>query len=234
MKITIRTYFFAAYIFGALSFCLNSFSQVSDNTVIKGLVIDALTGYPIPYASVFLKGTTVGTLTDNNGRYRIESNLTANTISFSFIGYQSESREIKPGIEQTIDIRMALSSITLDEVIVKAKKKDYTNKNNPAVELIDKVVKKKDENRPEAFNYLEYKTYEKIQFAFSNVTENFKNSKAFSDFNFVFKNIDTTKRIGNDILPLYIKESLSVHYFKKEPEESGKIKQQKWYHRSMP
>lgn len=223
MNITIRNFLFSVYFFSALLFCLNSYSQVSEKTVIKGSVIDALTGIPIPFASVFLKGTTVGTLTDNNGKYTIETNLAAGTISFSFIGYQSESRDIKQGIEQTIDVRLSLSSITLDEVVVKAKKKDYSNKNNPAVELIEKVVAKKTENRPEAYNYLEYKTYEKIQFAFSHITENFKNRNAFSKFNFVFNNIDTTKRIGNDILPVFIKESLSAHYFRKEPEESKEV-----------
>ena len=125
MKINIKNYFFAAYIFGALSFCLTTFSQVTEKTVIKGLVTDVLTGYPIPFASVFLKGTTIGTLTDNNGIYRIESNLAADTISCSFIGYTRESRRIRIGIEQTIDLQMALTSINLDEVIVKAKKKDY-------------------------------------------------------------------------------------------------------------
>ncbi len=55
-----------------------------------------------------------------------------------------ESREIKTGTEQTIDISLSLSSITLDEVIVKARKKEYRNKNNPAVELIEKVVGEED------------------------------------------------------------------------------------------
>lgn len=223
MKITIRKYSVPAYILASLFFCLNLFSQVSDKTVIKGLVTDALTGYPMPYVSVLLKGTTVGTLTDNSGKYHIETTTPATTISFSFIGYQTESREIKKGIEQTIDIRMALSSITLDEVVVKAKKKEYSNKNNPAVELIDKVVEKKDENRPEAFNYLQYKTYEKIQYAFNNVSENVKNLNTFSKFNFVFNNIDTTKRIGKDILPVFIKESLAEHYFRKDPEQSKEV-----------
>lgn len=223
MKISTRNYLLSAYFIIALSFCLNSYSQESEKTVIKGFVLDALTGYPISYASVFLKGTTVGTLSDINGKYLIESILPADSISYSFIGYKGESRSIIRGIEQSIDVRLALTSITLDEVIVKAKKKDYKNKNNPAVELIDKVVEKKDENRPEAYNYLQYKTYEKIQFALSNVTDNFKNLNAFSKFSFVFDNIDTTKRIGNDILPMYIKESLSAHYFKKEPKESKEV-----------
>ena len=120
-------------------------------------------------------------------------------------------------------MRLTLTSITLDEVVVRAKKKEYKNKDNPAVELIDKVIEKKYENRPEAYNYLEYKTYEKIQFALSNITNNFKNSNAFSKFNFVFNNIDTTKRIGNDVLPVFIKESISEHYYRKEPEESKEV-----------
>ena len=128
MKIQIRKFSGHLFTLATLIFSLNSFSQVPDKTVIKGLVTDALTGYPMPFVSVFMKGTTVGTLTDNSGKYSIETTTTAPTISFSFIGYKTESREIKKGTEQTIDIRMALSSITLDEVIVKAKKKDYSNK----------------------------------------------------------------------------------------------------------
>jgi hypothetical protein len=221
MKITSKNYLFSVFLLTALTFCLSSFSQ--EKTIIKGTLTDALTGNPIPFASVFIKGTTIGTLTDNDGKYRIETSAAVKTISFSFIGYQAESRDIKQGIEQTVNVRLSLSSITLDEVIVKPEKKSYKNKNNPAVELIDKVVAKRDQNRPEAYQYLQYKTYEKIQFAFSNVTENFKNRNAFSKFNFVFNNIDTTKRIGNDVLPMFLKESLTQHYFRKEPEESKDV-----------
>jgi len=223
MKIKIKKFSITAYLLVLLLLSLNSFSQVSDKTIIKGIVTDALTGYPMPYVSVFMKGTTIGTLTDNSGKYRIETSNPATAISFSFIGYQAETREIKKGTEQTIDIRMSLSSISLDEVVIKAKKKEYSNKNNPAVELIDKVVAKKDENRPESFDYLKYRTYEKIQFAFSNITENFKNYNAFSKFNFVFSNIDTTKRIGNDILPVFLKESIAEHYLRKDPEQDKEV-----------
>ena len=223
MKITLRIYFISLYILTSFSFCINSFSQPSGKTVITGTVTDALTGNAIPFASVYLKGTTIGTLTGNDGKYRLETTVSAKSISFSFIGYQEETHDIKAGTEQRIDVRMKLTSITLDEVVVKARKKEYRNKDNPAVELIEKVVAKKDENRPGSFNYLQYKTYDKIQFALSNVTENFENSNVFSKFNFIFSNIDTTKRIGNDILPVFIQESLSEHYYRKEPEVKKEV-----------
>jgi hypothetical protein len=223
MKLIKKKYFFPIYIFLALSACLNSFSQKSDKTVIKGIVVDAKTGDPLPFVSVFLKSTTIGTITDNQGKYSIETNVPANNIVFSFIGYQTESRTISQGIEQTINIRLTLSLITLDEVIVNPARRNYKNKNNPAVELIEKVIDKKDVNRKEVYNYLEYKQYEKIQFALSNITEKVKQGNLFGKFRFVFDNVDTTKRIGNTILPLFIKESLSDHYYKKDPEATKEI-----------
>ncbi len=98
---------------------LNIYSQESEKTIIKGTVTDANTGDPVPYVSVLLKGTSVGTITDRNGKYLIKTNVKATEVRFSFIGYETEVRSIRNGAEQTIDISLKLSSITLDEVTVK-------------------------------------------------------------------------------------------------------------------
>ena len=52
--------------------------------VIRGTVTDALTGDPVHFVSVYFKGTGIGTLTDEKGRYLIETNTQASTIVFSF------------------------------------------------------------------------------------------------------------------------------------------------------
>ena len=183
---------------------LEAYSQTPDRTIIKGTVTDANTGDPVAFVSVLLKGTTVGSITDNNGKYNIETSVKSSEIRFSFIGYEPESRPVNRGIEQTINISLKLSSITLDEVTVKPGRREYKNKNNPAVELIEKVIDHKDLNRQEAYNFLEYEKYEKIQFALSNISENFKQAKVFGNYKFIFDNTDTTKRIGNDVLPFFI------------------------------
>jgi hypothetical protein len=213
-----KKYFFSIYIFIVLSTYLNSYSQVSEKTIIDGFVIDAKTGVPLTGTSVFLAKTTVGTITDKDGKYSIETSVKADTILFSFIGYETESRKISIGVNQTINVRLKLSAIVLNEVIVNRGKTSYKNKNNPAVDLIEKVIENKDANKEEKYNYLEYKKYEKLQFALSNITEKFKKGNLFGKFRFVFENIDTTKRIGNNVLPLYIKESISDHYYRKDPE----------------
>jgi hypothetical protein len=218
-----KKYFFSIYLFIALSACLNSFSQIPEETVIEGLIVDAKTGLPIPGANAFLENTTIGTITDNDGKYRIETLTPTEKIDFSFIGYQTESRNISKSTIQTINISLKLSMIALDEIKIRSRKEGYKNKNNLAVELIEKVIDKKDDNRKEKYDYLEYKQYEKIQFALSNITEKFRQGNMFGKFGFVFDNLDTTKRIGNTVLPLFIKESLSDHYYRKDPEATKEI-----------
>ena len=200
------------------------YPQVSEKTSINGTVTDANTGYPVPYVSVYLKGTTVGTITDTTGRYHLETPMSANEIVFSFLGYQTETRVIKMGVSQIINIRLKLSSIALEQVDIKpATRKNYRNKNNPAVGLIEKVIKNKTTNRKEAYDFLEYRTYEKVQLALSDVNERLTQARLFNKFSFVFNNIDTTKRISNNVLPLFIKESIADYYYRKNPEATKEI-----------
>lgn len=223
MKILKKGFLSVIYLFTSISFCLNSYAQVSEKTIISGKTTDELTGDPLPFVSVILKGTTTGTISDAAGEYRIETTAKQSEIIFSFIGYQTESRRISPGKQQNINVSLKLSSINLDEVIVTYERKSYRNKGNPAVELIRNVIDNKDKNRVESFDFLEYRKYEKIQFAFSNISDDLKQSSLFNKFEFVFDNLDTTKRIGNAILPVFLKETLSSYYYRKEPEATKEI-----------
>ena len=104
--------------------------------------------------SVALENTTTGTVTDIKGYYNIVTIATSYKIKFSFVGYEPESRIIYPGKTQTINIELNPSAIELGEVVVKPEKKPYKNKDNPAVELIEKVIDNKDINRMEGLDYL--------------------------------------------------------------------------------
>lgn len=217
MKHTIRLILVPAFALLALAAGEKCYAQVSGKTIVRGIITDALNGEPLPFVSVYLKGTAVGTLTDQKGKYLLETSARDNILVFSFVGYQTETRTITPGKDQTLNVRLSLSSVTLDEVIIKPVRKNYRNRDNPAVELINRVIARKDSNRQESFDYLQYKKYEKIQFALSNVSERFASSGKSGKFGFLFENIDTTRRVGNNILPVFIKETLSEHYFRKNP-----------------
>lgn len=201
----------------------NSFSQVADTTVISGIVTDAKTGAPLTGTSVILSRTTVGAVSDKDGKYKIATTIKADSVHFSFIGYETVRRHITAGVKQIINARLNLSAIALNEVKVNRGRNTYKNKNNPSVILIQKVIDHKKSNREEKYDYLEYKKYEKLQFALSNVSEKLKNGSFFGKFSYIFQNIDTTKRIGNNVLPLYIKETISDYYFRKSPQATKEI-----------
>jgi TonB-dependent starch-binding outer membrane protein SusC len=88
---------------------------------LTGQVTDARTGAPISAAQVFVVGTQVGTLTDANGNYRI-ANLTAGPrqISAMYLGYRTETLDVNvlAGQVVTLDFRLAVSAVALDEIIV--------------------------------------------------------------------------------------------------------------------
>ncbi|HKJ78656.1 MAG TPA: carboxypeptidase-like regulatory domain-containing protein, partial [Prolixibacteraceae bacterium] len=84
---------------------------------ITGTVTSALDGSPIPGATIMVKGTTAGTITDANGMYRLDVPEDATTIVFSFVGMKS--KEV-PASGTTINARLETDMIGVDEVMVVA------------------------------------------------------------------------------------------------------------------
>jgi hypothetical protein len=191
---------------------------LAQQTEVKGTITDARTHETMPAVTVTLEGTTIGANTDNGGKYKLITDKASNRIRVSFIGYKTVFKEIVPGKVQTIDIAMTEDRKLLTEVVVKSGKKTrYTNKNNPAVELIRKVIAHKDQNRVENYNYAEYKQYEKMSFYLSDLSEKFRSKKIFKNYQFLFTEQDSTAMGGKTLLPIYMEEKLSDNYFRKAP-----------------
>ncbi|MGJ8734722.1 MAG: SusC/RagA family TonB-linked outer membrane protein [Cellulophaga sp.] len=98
-----------------LFFILLSFTSNSQNKNISGTVTDD-GGLPLPGATVLVKGTTTGTVTDFDGKYTLAVDSQATVLVFSYVGM--ESQEIQLGSKTTIDVVMRTSETTLDEVVV--------------------------------------------------------------------------------------------------------------------
>jgi len=90
-------------------------SAQAGNVKLTGLVKDEA-GAPITGVTVLVKGTTVGIITDNDGKYTLESSQSKGTIVFSFIGLQTQ--EIPFDGSGTFNVEMKTSSVDLDEVVV--------------------------------------------------------------------------------------------------------------------
>ncbi len=200
-----------------------TFSQTDNSSTFRGIVLDTQTNEPIPLASVTVLDHGQVTRTNESGRFTIFFNSTTSRrtqIKVSCVGYKTEIISLPNGRKE-LEIRLSSQSQNLKEVTVKKQK--YRNKNNPAVELIEKVIANKKKNRREAVNYYKNEKYEKIQFALNDITPKFKQKRVFKNLQFMFESTDSTATNGKEILPIYMKETISDYYYRKSPKNEKEI-----------
>lgn len=196
----------------------------AQTTVIKGIVTDAKDKDPLPYVTVLFRGTSIMTRTDADGRFTISTTASHNTLQFSYVGYKSEFVTITPAQSQEISVKLMPEATNLNEVVVTAGKRPrYRNKENPAVELIRKVIDNKAINRGERYKAIEFEQYERMMFSLSNLSEKFKKKRIFRNYQFLFEEQDSTKIGGKNILPVYMEEKLSQHYLQRDPDKKKTI-----------
>ena len=82
---------------------------------VKGKVTET-SGNGLPGVGIIIKGTTVGTATNFDGNYTLEKVKPGDVLVFSYIGFTT--KEVKVGNEKTINVNLAESSQSLDEVVV--------------------------------------------------------------------------------------------------------------------
>lgn len=193
-------------------------------TKVKGLVIDKETKEPLPFVNVAFVGTTVGTTTDFDGKYEIETQWGSETIEVSYLGYLSKSAKVTLEERNVIDFELESESLNLDEIVVKAKKKRYRKKNNPAVELMRKVIAKKGDNSLGSHDFYELKKYEKVELDINNITDKFKARKAFKKFQFIFDFLDTSEINGKPFLPVFLQEISSKVYYSKAAGQTKEVR----------
>ncbi len=104
------------------------------STSIKGHIIDKATNEHIPYVTVSVKGTTIGTVADATGHFTLR-NLpdTEFTLVAEFLGYKSVEVAIPAKHDKNIDLSITLEeqSMSMDDVVVSATRNE-TNKRNTA------------------------------------------------------------------------------------------------------
>ena len=118
---------------------------------------------------------------------------------------------------------MAKTYTTLKEYVITAKPGRYRNKNNPAVELIRRVIENKDRNGPKAPAYTSFQEYEKIRLLLDKIPRLIADDRVLKRYHFLFENRDSTLMPGKSLVPVYIEEVLSDNYYRKHPEKTRKI-----------
>lgn len=186
-----------------------TFSTFAQKTKVSGVVLDAATGDTLPFVNIYFQDTKIGTTSDLEGKYILESYYATDTLVASFVGYRTFKQKIKKDIAQELTIKLQPADEDLPELVV------LPNDENPAHPILRKIIKNKEINNREKLDYYEYEVYNKIELDLNNITEEFTQSKAFRKFDFIFENIDSTEE--KPFLPMFMSESISKFYYRKNP-----------------
>ena len=183
-------------------------TSVLAQTKVSGVVYDEF-NQPMPYASVAFKGTTIGMVTNENGKFYLESKDNNLTLIVSFIGYKPQERVLTVG--GTYDLKFILESEnTIETVTIIGGKQ--SKKNNPAIDILRKIWERKRKNGLYMYDQYKIDKYEKIQFDLNNIDSAFTQKKIFKGMEFIFEQVDTSNITGKTYLPIFINEALSEVY----------------------
>jgi hypothetical protein len=203
-----------------LVFCLGGASQFSfaQKTEITGLILDDI-GFPMPSVNVSFQGTSIGTITDIDGRYELVTNKPSDSLQASFIGFQIVSKAVQKGEVQTINFELQPELTVLQDVVITGSRKDK----NPAVTVMKKVVDAKSENDIYAQDYVQYEVYAKVELDLNNLDEEFQDRKVMQRFGFMFETQNEGDSNTKPYVPVILAENLSEYYYRKFPREQKEV-----------
>ena len=185
-------------------------------TVLEGVVTDSVTGEPLPYANIFLKGSTSGIASDIDGRFSFSTSTNFTSLQVSVMGYDTKNIYVNKGKHNTLNIKLVPSETMLEEVVVTRTKNKYSKKNNPAVQLMERIRAKHPRYNPENHDFYSYDKYEKIVMALNDFYPDRQSSWITKKFDFIYDFIDTSEVSGKPILPISVKEKSSRVLYRKD------------------
>lgn len=196
-----------------LAFAVNALGQK-----ITGVILDASTGDSLSLAGVSYKERKTSTIADLDGLFSI-ARINGATLTFSCMGYKDEKVNVTKATPSRLTIKLKPDTKSLQEVVIKAERKRYVRKDNPAVELMKRVIEAKKSTKLEnTHDFFQYTKYQKL-------------SMALNDYK--VKEIDSTDIAAGKVkwtqqaelspynnkmvVPVSLDETVTKHVFRKDP-----------------
>ena len=177
-------------------------------TKVSGIVVDS-GDKPVPYANVVFKNSKEGIVTNEDGRFYIESQKTYTAIIVSFVGFETKEVPLMKSVNYNFKIQLS-DGHQLKEIVLYSGK--TSKKNNPALDILRKIWAHKHKNGLHKFDQYQMEKYEKVEFDMNTIDSTFMKNKVFKGMEFIFKQVDTSKITGKTYLPIFVNEALSDVY----------------------
>ena len=182
--------------------------MMAQTTRITGRVYDVQTKAPLPFVSIAFVNSRIGTTSDMDGNFSLDTYYATDSIRASSVGYRTITVRVKRDVDQRIDLPMDPSQVQLVEMVVRPTE-------NPAYTILRRVVANKPANNREKLGAYQFDAYNKIEFDLNNITEKFTRKKLFKQFAFIFDFVDSSN--AKPSLPIFMTESLSEVYYRQKP-----------------
>ena len=210
---------FRRYIFVLLVLFVASLSAMAQ---IRGVVIDAQTGDTILYPSATYKGHQIAVSGDARGQFTIDRH-DGWLLTISAVGYQSKEYAIKEGSTAFLNVKLKPDTRTLKSVVVKSRRNRYSRKDNPAVELMRRVIAAKKKTDLNNHDFYQYNKYQKITVAVNDIHPSDLDSGFFAKKQWLIDQIETSPYNHKLILPLSVDETVTQHLYRKDPKSEKDI-----------
>lgn len=205
-------------------FCITLLQAQEKPTVLQGRVTDAQTGEALPFVQIGFVNAGKGTTSDMDGRFSIDNNNGLTKVRFQMMGYNTMEMEVEAGTtRKNVKIALEPRSKVMREVVVTAKKKDqkrYRRRNNPAIELVQKAIEHKEQNRVQSIPRYNRYVYEKTNLALDNFQPDFEGKRLWQKLNFLEKYIDVTPFDATPILTVSMREIMMQQSWRRRPRQN--------------
>ena len=213
MKVLRKLYFVVVLL-------LVSTLQLMAQQKITGRVIDE-DGFAVSYASVQYRGHKIAVSSDSQGKFSIEKHP-GWVLTVSALSYKSQTISVNEKMD-FIEVKLKDDSHKLNEVVVKTKRGKYSRKDNPAVELMRRVIAAKKKTDLGNHDYYQYDKYQKITLALNDLKKEQLEGKFFSKRQYLLDQVETSPYNGKLTLPVSIDETVSQHIYRKDPKTEKDI-----------
>ena len=213
MKIKLRIYMMVVLLVALTQ-------QMMAQQKISGRVID-VDGFAVPYASVQYRGHKIAVSSDGEGRFSIEKHE-GWMLTVSALSYKTQTVKVDANTN-FLEIKLKDDSRRLSEVVVKSKRGKYKRKDNPAVELMRRVIAAKKKTDLANHPYYRYDKYQKITLSLNDLSKEQLEGKFFSKRQYLLDQVEKSPYNGKLTLPVSVDETVSQHIYRKDPKSEKDI-----------
>ena len=209
-----------SFIIFLLLLCVTGYAQ--QQAFITGTVTDDETGDSISFASIMYKGHNLATVANAFGQYSIERHEGWN-ITVSAVGYKSRIISVNSHTRRKLNISLKPGKRQLAEVTIKSKRSRYSRKDNPAVELMRRVVAAKKKSDLSNNDFYRYNKYEKMTLALNGLTPEQLEKPPFSTRPWILDQVEVSPYTNKLVLPVSVDETVSQKFYRKSPNDEKVI-----------